>query len=90
MDVIKAPADDRAAAPTASRWIGVGASTDPDSHLAGVTATTIALRGAAEVKRVTSFTGRAPVAGCSTYDEIARAHGVNGFHNQTLVVLAFG
>jgi hypothetical protein len=29
-----------------------------------------------------------PVAGFYTYGEIARTHGVNGFHNQTLVVLA--
>ena len=32
----------------------------------------------------------APVAGFYTYGEIARTHGVSGFHNQTLVVLAFG
>lgn len=43
-----------------------------------------------EVKRITSFAGGAPVAGFYTYGEIARTHGVNGFHNQTLVVLAFG
>ena len=30
----------------------------------------------------------APVAGFYTYGEIARTHGVSGFHNQTLVVLA--
>jgi hypothetical protein len=29
-----------------------------------------------------------PIAGFYTYGEIARTHGVNGFHNQTLVVLA--
>jgi hypothetical protein len=29
------------------------------------------------------------VAGFYTYGEIARTHGVSGFHNQTLVVLAF-
>jgi hypothetical protein len=32
--------------------------------------------------------GGAPVAGFYTYGEIARTHGVSGFHNQTLVVLA--
>jgi hypothetical protein len=43
-----------------------------------------------EVARIASFSGGAPVAGFYTYGEIARTHGVNGFHNQTLVVLAFG
>ncbi len=43
-----------------------------------------------EVARITSFSRGAPVAGFYTYGEIARTHGVNGFHNQTLVVLAFG
>ena len=42
----------------------------------------------AEVERISSFAGGAPVAGFYTYGEIARTHGVNGFHNQTLVVLA--
>ena len=43
-----------------------------------------------EVARIKSFSCGAPVAGFYTYGEIARTHGVNGFHNQTLVVLAFG
>jgi hypothetical protein len=43
-----------------------------------------------EVSRIKSFSRGAPVAGFYTYGEIARTHGVNGFHNQTLVVLAFG
>ena len=41
-----------------------------------------------EVARVASHAGGAPVAGFYTYGEIARTHGVSGFHNQTLVVLA--
>jgi hypothetical protein len=40
-----------------------------------------------EVDRVAKKAG-APVAGFYTYGEIARTHGVSGFHNQTLVVLA--
>lgn len=40
-----------------------------------------------EIARVSGHAG-APVAGFYTYGEIARTHGVNGFHNQTLVVLA--
>jgi hypothetical protein len=43
-----------------------------------------------EVDRVASSAGGAPVAGFYTYGEIARTHGVSGFHNQTLVVLAVG
>ena len=42
----------------------------------------------AEVDRVAANAGDAPVAGFYTYGEIARTHGVSGFHNQTLVVLA--
>ena len=42
----------------------------------------------AEVDRVAENAGDAPVAGFYTYGEIARTHGVSGFHNQTLVVLA--
>jgi hypothetical protein len=42
----------------------------------------------AEVDRIASFAGGAPVAGFYTYGEIARTHGISGFHNQTLVVLA--
>jgi hypothetical protein len=41
-----------------------------------------------EVARVAQHAGGAPVAGFYTYGEIARTHGVSGFHNQTLVVLA--
>ena len=41
-----------------------------------------------EVRRISSFAGGAPVAGFYTYGEIARTHGISGFHNQTLVVLA--
>jgi hypothetical protein len=41
-----------------------------------------------EIERVAEHAGGAPVAGFYTYGEIARIHGINGFHNQTLVVLA--
>ena len=44
---------------------------------------------AAEVGRITDYAPGAPVAGFYTYGEIARTHGVSGFHNQTLVVVAF-
>jgi hypothetical protein len=40
-----------------------------------------------EIDRIAGHAG-GPVAGFYTYGEIARTHGVNGFHNQTLVVLA--
>lgn len=43
---------------------------------------------AAEVRRVAASASQAPVAGFYSYGEIARTHGVAGFHNQTLVVLA--
>jgi hypothetical protein len=43
-----------------------------------------------EVGRVAGNAAGAPVAGFYTYGEIARTHGVSGFHNQTLVVLALG
>lgn len=42
-----------------------------------------------EVERIGATAGGAPVAGFYTYGEIARTRGVTGFHNQTLVVLAF-
>jgi hypothetical protein len=42
-----------------------------------------------EVTQIRSHAQEAPVAGFYTYGEIARTHGVSGFHNQTLVVLAF-
>lgn len=32
----------------------------------------------------------APLSGFYTYGEIARTHGISGFHNQTIVVLALG
>jgi hypothetical protein len=41
-----------------------------------------------EIDRVAEVAGGAPVAGFYTYGEIARTHGISGFHNQTLVVLA--
>ncbi len=41
-----------------------------------------------EVERVARQAAGAPVAGFYTYGEIARTHGVSGFHNQTLVLLA--
>jgi hypothetical protein len=41
-----------------------------------------------EVDLVAARAAGAPVAGFYTYGEIARTHGVAGFHNQTLVVLA--
>jgi len=44
----------------------------------------------AEVDRITDYAHGAPVAGLYTYGEIARTRGSNGFHNQTLVVVAFG
>jgi hypothetical protein len=43
-----------------------------------------------EVKRIGLHSSGAPVAGFYTYGEIARTRGTGGFHNQTLVVLAFG
>ena len=43
-----------------------------------------------EIDRVALLSGGAPVAGFYTYGEIARTHGISGFHNQTLVVLAVG
>ena len=39
--------------------------------------------------RIREYAPGAPVAGFYTYGEIARTHGVSGFHNQTLVVVAF-
>ena len=46
-------------------------------------------RTAEEVSRIIGSTGGAPLAGFYTYGEIARTTGPSGFHNQTLVVLAF-
>jgi hypothetical protein len=45
---------------------------------------------AGEVGQICANAGGAPVAGFYTYGEIARTHGLQGFHNQTLVVLAVG
>jgi hypothetical protein len=42
-----------------------------------------------EISRLGTVSGGAPVAGFYTYGEIARTRGAGGFHNQTLVVLAF-
>lgn len=41
-----------------------------------------------EVEQISERADGAPIAGFYTYGEIARTRGVNGFHNQTLVVLA--
>ncbi|NJC86114.1 FIST signal transduction protein [Planosporangium mesophilum] len=41
-----------------------------------------------EFARMTGQAGGAPVAGMYTWGEIGRTRGINGFHNQTLVVLA--
>jgi hypothetical protein len=41
-----------------------------------------------EIQRIAQHADGAPVAGFYTYGEIARVHGISGFHNQTLVVLA--
>jgi hypothetical protein len=43
-----------------------------------------------EVARATASAGVVPVGGLYTAGEIARTSGINGFHNQTLVVLAVG
>jgi hypothetical protein len=43
-----------------------------------------------EVDVIAQLVDGAPVAGFYTYGEIARTHGVSGFHNQTLVVLTLG
>jgi hypothetical protein len=42
-----------------------------------------------EIRRLGAVSGGAEVAGFYTYGEIARTRGAGGFHNQTLVVLAF-
>jgi len=38
--------------------------------------------------RLSAASGGVPFAGFYTYGEIARTHGIDGFHNQTIVVLA--
>lgn len=42
-----------------------------------------------EGARIAEQAGTIPYAGFYTYGEIARTQGINGFHNQTTVVLAF-
>jgi len=44
---------------------------------------------ASEVGEISRYANGAPVAGFYTYGEFARTRGLNGFHNQTLVVVAF-
>ncbi|MGI5241676.1 FIST C-terminal domain-containing protein [Dactylosporangium sp. CA-139066] len=46
----------------------------------------VAIEGA----RLAGEAGSIPYAGFCTYGEIARTRGINGFHNQTMAVLAFG
>jgi hypothetical protein len=43
-----------------------------------------------EGARIAEEAGDLPYAGFYTYGEIARTRGINGFHNQTMVVLALG
>jgi len=43
-----------------------------------------------EAVRFTEHAGGAPFAGVYTAGEIARTHGLSGFHNKTVVVLAVG
>jgi hypothetical protein len=43
-----------------------------------------------EVARMTGELAGVPVAGLYTWGEIARIRGINGYHNQTLAVLAVG
>jgi hypothetical protein len=43
-----------------------------------------------ECARIATWAGDAPFAGFYTYGEIARIRGIDGFHNQTLAVLAIG
>lgn len=43
-----------------------------------------------EAERIAARASGSAVAGFYTYGEIARSRGANGFHNQTLVVLAIG
>jgi hypothetical protein len=41
-----------------------------------------------ESERLAKWAGGTPFAGFHSYGEIARVHGIDGFHNQSLVVLA--
>jgi hypothetical protein len=43
-----------------------------------------------EVACMSRSANGAPLSGFYTYGEIARTHGISGFHNQTIVVLALG
>jgi hypothetical protein len=43
-----------------------------------------------EGERIEEWAGAAPFAGFYTFGEIARVRGIDGFHNQTLAVLALG
>ncbi|MEN3305145.1 MAG: hypothetical protein V7603_1347 [Micromonosporaceae bacterium] len=43
-----------------------------------------------EVERLGAAVGGAPAAGFYTWGEIARVRGIFGYHNQTMVVVAFG
>lgn len=43
-----------------------------------------------EIDRIAEHAPGVPIAGLFTYGEIARTQGVNGFHHETLVVLAVG
>lgn len=43
-----------------------------------------------EIDRLAAAAPGTPIAGFYSYGEIARTHGLRGFHNQTLVVLAVG
>ena len=45
---------------------------------------------AEEVASMSRMAEGAPLSGFYTYGEIARTHGISGFHNQTVVVLALG
>jgi hypothetical protein len=43
-----------------------------------------------EGERIEKWAAQAPFAGFYTYGEIARVRGIDGFHNQTLAILALG
>jgi hypothetical protein len=43
-----------------------------------------------ESERLAKWAAETPFAGFHTYGEIARTRGIDGFHNQTLAVLALG
>jgi len=66
--------------------------TDPIGFLAFDCASRSGLLGESgmteEVDRMNTQTGGLPLAGFYTWGEIARTRGINGYHHQTLVVLA--